>query len=621
MLGGALFSLVLIRWLDPFQVALGVGVLNLAMASVLLMHGQGVREARGLTRGRLSRFGGVLVLILSVAVLLVAAWPLGRELHWTTLTWQYPGLRFARDSIYGRIAVTGSGEQRVFFENGLLFFETQGVSAEQAAHLPLLAHPAPRRVLLVGGGVSGTLAEILLHPSVREVHYVELDPLVVAAARKELPPGQAAPFDDPRVTLAHQDGRVYVRQQQGQEPFDVVILGFPEPATGQLNRFYTQEFFAEVKAILAPGGVFALSLPWQENYPGPALQRLAASMAQTLAAEFPEIEPLPGEQLTLLASEAPLVVDPGILSGRLAERAIQTRWVVPSYLDYILAPVRVAQAQGLLQTVGAVRLNRDLEPISYFYDLTVWLSRFSGGLSRLAAGALPLKLGWLALLLAGLVVLLRLSPPRTRRRRTVSVTVGLTGLAGMILEVGVLLAFQVVHGYVYGRVGLIVTAFMAGLALGSALANAAARGWRRASSLQHRWDPRYSPWAALAWIQGGIALFALGFPLVAGLAPPAGIFSLLALLGGGLTGLAFPVAVACLEVAQGPAVSNGADRSTGAVDGRSGHMAGLLYGADLVGGCVGAVTASVFLVPILGIPQTCLAVAIVGVAGLAITCL
>lgn len=596
--GGALFSLLLVRWLDPFQVALAVGATNLAVAW-------------SLTRQRGQPRSGRVLLVLGAALLAITALPLGAWLHQATLGWQYTGLRFARDSLYGRIVVTGSGEQRVFFENGMLFFETQGAVAEEVAHLPLLAHPEPRRVLLIGGGVSGTLAEILHHPSVQEVHYVELDPVVVAAARSELPPLQAAVLNDPRVILAHIDGRLYVREVQ--EPFDVVILDLPEPATGQLNRFYTQEFFAEVRALLAPQGVFFLGLPWQENYPGPELQQLATSVYRTLSTEFAELTLLPSSELFLLASETNLPADPALWSARLAERGIPTRWVVLPYLEYLLAADRTGRAQHLLETTTGARLNRDLEPICYFYDLTVWLSRFSGTLSRLATSASLLRLGWLAVPLAALVVLLRFLPRKARRRSVIPATIALIGLAGMVMQVVILFAFQVVHGYVYGQVGLIITAFMAGLALGSALANR--RHWP--GDERRNRDPRRSPRVALLWIQAGLVLFAIGFPLMISLAPPAWTFLPWSLFSGGLTGLAFPLAVACLLPAGGPNLQTNPGPTADQIKGKVGHTAGLLYGADLVGGCLGAVTASVFLVPILGISQTCLAVAIIAVAGLA----
>ncbi len=563
VLGGAIYSFLLIHLLDPFQIALGVGALNLAVAVPV------AREQRG--KGARRNW-----LLVGVAVaLLVGAWPLGSRLHRATLGWQYAGLRFAGDSAYGRIVVTGNGELRAFFENGFLFFETQGAAAEEVAHLPLLAHPQPRRVLLVGGGVSGSLAETLRHPSVEEVYYVELDPLIIAAARQELPPEQAAALADRRVTLVHSDGRLYIRQAPPAF-FDVIILDLPEPATGQINRFYTAEFFAEVQMALAPGGVFALSLPWQENYPGPALQRLAASVYRALG-RFAAIEALPGDRLLLLAADTPLPTDPALLSARLAERGIVTRWVTPTYLRYLLTTDRTAQARHLLETARDVRLNRDLEPACYFYDLTAWLARFSAGLSHLAARAWALRLGWLA-------VLLTLATPLLRRR-PVPAAIGLTGLAGMALQVILLFTFQVVHGYVYGQVGLIVTGFMAGLAVGSAVG--------RVASLPHR------PRTVLIGIQAGIALFALGLLGIVHLAPPAWAFPLLALVGGGLVGVAFPLAVACTK-------------------GESGRVAGQLYSADLVGGCLGAALTGSLFIPILGIPHTCLAVALIGLAGLAV---
>ena len=60
--------------------------------------------------------------------------------------------------------------------------------------------------------------------------------------------------------------------------------------------------------------------------------------------------------------------------------------------------------------------------------------------------------------------------------------------------------------------------------------------------------------------------------------------------------MAFPLAVALMR-------------------GSASRAAGLLYGADLVGGCLGALAGAVLFVPVLGIPQTCAAVALVGVAG------
>jgi len=565
VVGGTLFSFLLIRWLDPFQTALLVAAVNLTVALQLLKP-----VTCSLKRSLICLF-----------LLVLAALPLGHHLHTATLRWQWSDLAFAADSPYGRITIQARDGQRVFYENGMLAFETQGTFPEEVAHFPLLMHPDPRSVLLVGGGVAGDVREILKHP-VAGVTYVELDPLLIEAAQAHLPPEDAAVLNDPRVTLILSDGRLYVKTAR--RTFDVVILDLPEPATGALNRFYTQEFFEEVHAVLNPGGVFALGLPSAENYWSPELARRNASVYHTLHRVFPEVIVLPGEHNFFLASDAPLETDPAVLAGRLTERGIETRWVTPGYIEYIFTTDRFAQVRQELEATTGVRFNRDLTPICYYYDLVLWLSLFYPNLRGAFESTSLVNLWWVV----GLLVLVALLV-RWRRGWAVPFAIAGIGLAEMTLEVVILFAFQVLHGYVYAEVSLIVTAFMAGLALGGAASNRllAVSGWnvRR----------------ALVAVQAAVAAYSGVFPLLISLPIPAPalVFPLLALLAGYLTGMAFPLAVALMR-------------------GSAGRVAGLLYGADLVGGCVGALLAAVLFVPVLGIPQTCVAIALVGLAGLAV---
>ena len=565
VVGGTLFSFLLIRWLDPFQTTLLVAAVNLTVALQLLKP-----VTCSLKRSLICLF-----------LLALAALPLGHHLHTATLRWQWSDLAFAADSPYGRITIQARDGQRVFYENGMLAFETQGTFPEEVAHFPLLMHPDPRSVLLVGGGVAGDLREILKHP-VAGVTYVELDPLLIEAAQAHLPPEDAAVLNDPHVTLILSDGRLYVKMAR--RTFDVVILDLPEPATGALNRFYTQEFFEEVHAVLNPGGVFALGLPSAENYWSPELARRNASVYHTLHRVFPEVIVLPGEHNFFLASDAPLETDPAVLAGRLTERGIETRWVTPGYIEYIFTTDRFAQVRQELEATTGVRFNRDLTPICYYYDLVLWLSLFYPNLRGAFESTSLVNLWWVV----GLLVLVALLV-RWRRGWAVPFAIAGIGLAEMTLEVVILFAFQVLHGYVYAEVSLIVTAFMAGLALGGAASNRllAVSGW--------------SVRRALVAVQAAVAAYSGVFPLLISLPIPAPalVFPLLALLAGYLTGMAFPLAVALMR-------------------GSAGRVAGLLYGADLVGGCVGALLAAVLFVPVLGIPQTCVAIALVGLAGLAV---
>jgi len=575
VIGAGLFSFVLIRLTDPFQTALLITALNLTVS------------AWSLLPYLLPRRPLLIALALLFALALLAALSWGQILHQATLRQQWEDLIFAADSPYGRLTIQARDGQRAFFMNGLLTFETQGTFPEEVVHPPLLMHPDPRNVLLVGGGVAGDLRQILKHP-IESLTYVEIDPLLIEAARSYLPAEEAAVFQDPRLTLILSDGRLFVKELrhpvQGERlSFDVIILDLPEPSTGALNRFYTRQFFLEIRELLRPGGIFSLVLPSAENYWSPELARRNGSIFKTLQTAFPYVLVLPGEHNFFLVSSYPLEPDAALLARRLAERDIETVFITPAYLEYLFTTDRFASVREDLEGTSGVKLNQDLIPICYYYDLTLWLSRFYPGLRDLFESAGLITLSWIALPLAAVVILGRL-----RRNSSLLIAVAGIGLIQMSLEMVLLLGFQVLHGSLYSQVTLIVAAFMAGLALGSAWMN----HW-----LHH--NPLISKKRKLMFITILMALVLycglLPVVLKLSLTAPMVLFPLVTVLAGGLGGSAFPLAVAF------------AREQTGVTVGR-------LYGADLIGGCLGASLSAVFLVPLLGIPQTCTALALIGIA-------
>jgi spermidine synthase len=580
-IGGLLFSFLLVRLLAPLQMALGLGALNLAAGFWI---SEPLTDAKSPEKRAAPWRAAWLTAALFVAC---ASLPLGARLNRRTLGWSWSDALFIEDSIYGRLSIIARDSQRVFFQNGLLMFETQGTFPEEVAHLPLLQHPQPSNVLLIGGGASGTLREILKHP-VQRVEYVELDPLLIRAAEEHLPPEDSAVFEDPRVSINYLDGRLYVATTS--QRFDVVILDLPEPSTGQLNRFYTQEFFQQVRGVLSDGGIFSLDLPSAENYLSPELRYRNGSVYHTLLSVFHSVLVLPGDYNFFLASQEPLSTDHSLLSQRLAQRGVSTRWVNDAYLQYLFTTDRFALTTSSLADIEPVRLNRDLWPICYFYDMVLWLSKFYTNLRGLFYAASLLSLWWLAIpLLALLVIVLRF------RGASVPTVVALTGFSGMAVEVIVLLAFQALKGYVYWEVALMTAAYMAGAASGGTATNVLLGKVLQRSRLRPR--------SLFVLLQAAITVFALSLSPILGAAEarplPDFFFPLLALVAGLLGGMEFPLAAYLTK-------------------GAAGRVAGLIYGADLTGACFGAFLSSVFLIPILGIPHTCYAVAMMALTGLVV---
>lgn len=124
---------------------------------------------------------------------------------------------------------------------------------ELLAHVPLLAHPAPRRALIIGGGDGGLLTEALKHPSLESVDLCEIDAAVIAASR-EFFPAVAAGFADPRARVLIGDGAAFA--QAIAEPYDVILVDASDPE-GPATPLFGRDFYAGLKQGLAPGGLVA----------------------------------------------------------------------------------------------------------------------------------------------------------------------------------------------------------------------------------------------------------------------------------------------------------------------------------------------------------------------------
>ena len=125
---------------------------------------------------------------------------------------------------------------------------------EMLAHVPLLAHGAAARVLIVGGGDGGTLREVLRHRTVVKATMVEIDRVVVERCREHLPGLSDGAFEDPRTELVIGDGAEYVAQSD--EAFDVIIVDSTDP-TGPSENLFDEAFYAACKRRLGAAGVLA----------------------------------------------------------------------------------------------------------------------------------------------------------------------------------------------------------------------------------------------------------------------------------------------------------------------------------------------------------------------------
>jgi spermidine synthase len=138
---------------------------------------------------------------------------------------------FSGKSDFQDVAVVDSEEfGRMLVLDGV--FQTsifdEFVYHEMIAHVPLLTHPNPKNVLVIGGGDGGTIREVVKHTSVERAEMVEIDGMVVDACKKHLPEiSVALNSDNPKVHLKIDDGIAYMKQAENF--YDVIIVDCSDP--------------------------------------------------------------------------------------------------------------------------------------------------------------------------------------------------------------------------------------------------------------------------------------------------------------------------------------------------------------------------------------------------------
>ncbi len=569
VVGGLLFSVFFAK-ADEFRVTGLLGGLNLAAGLALGL--------AFLDRARAWRWAWRTTAVL-LAGLVMWSGPLGRA----TEAWRYPGqdLVEARNSIHGHLAVTKVGRQVNFHANGLLLgTEDEQLASEPLVHYPLLWHPQPRRVLLLGGGFNGALGEILKHAP-DSVDYVELDPELIALVRAHAGPARRAVLDDSRIRTVFADGRFFLRSPPGNGPatrYDVILVNLPAPGTLLLNRFYSQEFFRDARRRLAPGGVLALRLAFSPDYLGRELEDLGASLARTLRAEFATVSILPEYDILYLAAEgaAPAAEE---LVRRHAARALQTDFVIPPAIRDRLATDRIGQVQAAFAANRTAQINRDGRPIACVYTLAYWLRayhpRAAAVASRLAAAGWPWGGAAAALTVAALAFACRRNPARLGLWAK-----GFGGFTLLACELVLLSAFQVYCGYLYYKLALILAALMLGMAVGTALGTgrAAGTGWRTLAILH-----------ALAAVYTAGLIGFLQYLARAGGSAAGGewVFLLRAATIGGVAGFEYPVA--------NRIYLNG---------GNLARRSATVYAVDIAGSGLGALLIGLWALPVLGAETT-----------------
>ncbi|RCK75119.1 MAG: Spermidine synthase [Ignavibacteriae bacterium] len=530
VIAGILMSLVLSIYLSNIQILILIFLFNLTIALVISFIWN-------------FSFYKIFILILATSIVM---WNYFFHFDKKLKEMIFPEqkIEYYRNTPYGSLVITETQNQRNIYENSLLLFSTNDpISNEEAVHYAMVQSQNPENVLLVSGGISGTIEEVLKY-DVKKIDYVEINPFIIKIkdyfSDKE--------FDN-RVFFAGKDARLYVKNTEAR--YDVALINLPEPSTAQINRYYTDEFLKELKSKLNPNAVVSYSLSSAVDYLSPEARRFKSVIYNTLKNNFKNVLIIAGYRDFFICSDGELIIN---IPALIDERKIENLYVNKYYLDTDILKQR---SDFILKNIEETNLlNTDFNPITYYHQIILWLSQFGVDYRYV--------LLFLGLLL--LVFLLRMD--------VISYGMFAGGFAASGVEFLLLIAFQIIYGYVYQMIGLIIAVFMLGLAIGA------------------YFQSKYLPSPKLisyAKIQFLIFIISSFIPVV--------IISLNNLLLG--SGIIFFVIVVFTSII-GCLVGFEFATAVNIKKGKYENIASEIYSVDMIGSAIGSFVVTVFLFPLLG---------------------
>jgi len=590
LIGGVVFTFVIIHWLGVVET---LGLLTLALGlTAWSLDGLSVRRA----------WGALTVALLGLTLLVTRAGAaLDARLEAIRFATLQPGLQLlgAVETRYGHVAVARLGKQISIVADGQIreSFPLPREARQQAAYYYAEASGA-RRVLQFGGFASGLAAELLRYPVAR-LDQVEEDRRAFDEVRPYLPAADRQALADRRLVMHFEDGRRFMQDRPKGVRYGLILVLNASPASAFSNRYFTQDFYRQVREHLTPDGVFCTRVSSASNYVGRAVGGYTGSVYHTLRSVFAQVAIVPGDTATFCAAPVP---------GRVSEEAVELerRYLATPLKEHQLSPAffytllpaeEIAYLRGRLEHADA-DLNTDERPVTYYLNMVLWgkfsASRFVDWLERLRAmGPWPYLMPML--LLVGLW-LLRSGLEGFRRsgltRRAATFVLAVQGMVAMATQLALLFGYQSHVGFMFERVALLNGLFMTGLALGAGVGR--------------RWAAGGSAVRTLVWVMIAVALVLLLLPWAVGTlgALPSAWqesgYLALALLVGLITGTGFPLAVDLSHRDLGEIVRSG----------------GIAQAADNLGGALGGLITGALMVPILGVEGTCRVLAAAAVVAL-----
>jgi len=492
------------------------------------------------------------LLIISVVILFIPPLKLER----IALSSLYPkhNIIASVETLYGKFIITELNGQYNVYQNGMpLFIGNNVIADEEIIHFAMIQKHNVRNVLLIEGGSTRALSEIIKY-NVQNITYTCIDPFLIKIAYII----RNIPFNKD-IKIIQKDGRLFINTiKENNQVFDVIIINVPEPLTASNNRFFTIEFLQKLHKI-SRGGVIILPLPPTVNYINEEEILLNSVIYKTLKSVFKNVEVIPASRNYFIASDSNLY--------RNVSELITLKNINNFYVKYYIDDQGLQERSNFIKSKlnPNVPLNYDFHPVAYFKQIQLWVKKTSFNNYIYVV---------FFIILFFIVISLK----------NVSLGVFAAGFSLSSYQLVFLLAFQALYGYVYSYIGLLTALGMLGLVIGSFYGNKLNKQYNFKQFVTNQ-----IILTILILILAVIFKFNDTIHII-----PTYIITCLAILAiviSYFVGFQFAV-------------------STKLIKSNTYYVAANLYSADLFGSCLGALVTPLVLIPLLGFAYTCVVISL-----------
>jgi len=344
-------------------------------------------------------------------------------------------------------------------------------TAGRIAAIGLCQNPDVERVLVVGSGL-GLCREFLRLPQIEDVTWTHCDNEYVQSVIRFIPP--ELKITDERLEASTADIRPLLARKK--QYYDIVILNLPVATSSVLNRYYTLEFYRQVKKALRPGGILQISIAGGENIMGTELTNLGASTKLTLEEVFSHFVLTPGEETWFIVSDSNnLTGNPGILRDRFASIEGGKSVFPPEALLSVYLPERAAAALENYSNVdlsAELLINRDSKPLTHLYSLLLAAKQSEAPIATfikhlVLSGPLVFVIPILVFVCLRFIYILKTTQQERKSGFDSTFLVFSAGCIGIGAVISLCYLYQTRFGSLYLHIGIISSLFMAGLTIGA----------------------------------------------------------------------------------------------------------------------------------------------------------